>query len=81
MEKALLKIYLVFYNHLILSGTKIAIVQCISIEMFYNHLILSGTKITAKLKFSQGRFYNHLILSGTKIAFNEFIFQPSFTIT
>ena len=35
----------VFYNHLILSGTKISCTSGISIDMFYNHLILSGTKI------------------------------------
>ena len=34
-----------FYNHLILSGTKIDTVEDKGQWLFYNHLILSGTKI------------------------------------
>ena len=34
-----------FYNHLILSGTKIKMFICQIKQQFYNHLILSGTKI------------------------------------
>ena len=36
---------ILFYNHLILSGTKICCRIRISNYTFYNHLILSGTKI------------------------------------
>ena len=35
-----------FYNHLILSGTKIYSSNSSRSAKFYNHLILSGTKIT-----------------------------------
>ena len=35
-----------FYNHLILSGTKIYSTYKYNNLMFYNHLILSGTKIS-----------------------------------
>ena len=35
----------VFYNHLILSGTKIDRTAQNNYFQFYNHLILSGTKI------------------------------------
>ena len=34
-----------FYNHLILSGTKIKMQARKKDKEFYNHLILSGTKI------------------------------------
>ena len=34
-----------FYNHLILSGTKMVAIATQIACMFYNHLILSGTKI------------------------------------
>ena len=34
-----------FYNHLILSGTKILLALAYAMVWFYNHLILSGTKI------------------------------------
>ena len=34
-----------FYNHLILSGTKIYCEENSTRDWFYNHLILSGTKI------------------------------------
>ena len=36
-----------FYNHLILSGTKIRSVKSHFSDEFYNHLILSSTKIYA----------------------------------
>ena len=36
-----------FYNHLILSGTKIEKLRGIEHGWFYNHLILSGTKISS----------------------------------
>ena len=35
-----------FYNHLILSGTKINVINTALALQFYNHLILSGTKIS-----------------------------------
>ena len=38
-----------FYNHLILSGTKIESSESGSSSEFYNHLILSGTKIPVQL--------------------------------
>ena len=34
-----------FYNHLILSGTKINVDNTVTTVRFYNHLILSGTKM------------------------------------
>ena len=37
---------MVFYNHLILSGTKIGCKYFETLSRFYNHLILSGTKIS-----------------------------------
>ena len=37
-----------FYNHLILSGTKIQYGAKTGRFRFYNHLILSGTKIRDK---------------------------------
>ena len=37
-----------FYNHLILSGTKIGTVLNYIVNEFYNHLILSGTKMPNK---------------------------------
>ena len=36
-----------FYNHLILSGTKIRVDKPSPVYLFYNHLILSGTKINS----------------------------------
>ena len=66
-----------FYNHLILSGTKIVGVFKYSCCMFYNHLILSGTKmsnpyfqaivITSEFNipvtsFQAISFYNHIII-------------------
>ena len=46
MDSLGLVVRIQFYNHLILSGTKITALvrpeQC----TFYNHLILSGTKIS-----------------------------------
>ena len=38
-------IQLQFYNHLILSGTKICDDTANELIEFYNHLILSGTKM------------------------------------
>ena len=71
----------VFYNHLILSGTKISKLYILLLLLFYNHLILSGTKILALLFVYKKGFYNHLILSGTKIVnvFTAIVY--SFTIT
>ena len=57
-----------FYNHLILSGTKIRGQRNHKGHMFYNHLILSGTKIMGGWFMDVRLFYNHLILSGTKIS-------------
>ena len=66
-----------FYNHLILSGTKITNKEFIDNEKFYNHLILSGTKmsnpyfqaivITSEFNipvtsFQAISFYNHIII-------------------
>ena len=43
-----------FYNHLILSGTKIYGFSRRVNSMFYNHLILSGTKIdSVPVRFMQ----------------------------
>ena len=60
-----------FYNHLILSGTKIA-EELLKLNCeFYNHLILSGTKIIIEYVRQLNLFYNHLILSGTKIHYHD----------
>ena len=56
-----------FYNHLILSGTKITCNPLFATAVFYNHLILSGTKINESGEWEEKEFYNHLILSGTKM--------------
>ena len=70
-----------FYNHLILSGTKIILSYRIHIYEFYNHLILSGTKISRGSESFRDKFYNHLILSGTKINWESMTEVASFTIT
>ena len=70
-----------FYNHLILSGTKIVPAGPVNRYPFYNHLILSGTKIAFCVPVSLVEFYNHLILSGTKIEENPYGWKLSFTIT
>ena len=67
MKKILQMKYSLFYNHLILSGTKIASQVRKYPSQFYNHLILSGTKISIGSPAYSDMFYNHLILSGTKI--------------
>ncbi len=41
-----------FYDNLILSGTKIVMTGADSGEKFYDNLILSGTKISNLLNFS-----------------------------
>lgn len=66
-----------FYNHLILSGTKILVGSTSPVCWFYNHLILSGTKmsnpyfqaivITSEFNipvtsFQAISFYNHIII-------------------
>ena len=66
-----------FYNHLILSGTKMLVSVLYSTLLFYNHLILSGTKmsnpyfqaivITSEFNipvtsFQAILFYNHIII-------------------
>ena len=66
-----------FYNHLILSGTKIRLRYNSGDVKFYNHLILSGTKmsnpyfqaivITSEFNipvtsFQAISFYNHIII-------------------
>ena len=63
----ILKSVILFYNHLILSGTKMLDLKEYHNHKFYNHLILSGTKILEQLREYRIGFYNHLILSGTKI--------------
>ena len=70
-------IYELFYNHLILSGTKINSRLKLNNKSFYNHLILSGTKmsnpyfqaivITSEFNipvtsFQAISFYNHIII-------------------
>ena len=70
-----------FYNHLILSGTKIMLGLIIKVIWFYNHLILSGTKIKRIYFLNDKLFYNHLILSGTKIISLITYLNISFTIT
>ncbi len=70
-----------FYNHLILSGTKILWVVGYNQMWFYNHLILSGTKIWVTSLWMIDMFYNHLILSGTKIGKRFRYIENSFTIT
>ena len=70
-----------FYNHLILSGTKITLQEENQSSWFYNHLILSGTKIQKDIFVMVNLFYNHLILSGTKIEIGSDIVSFCFTIT
>ena len=70
-----------FYNHLILSGTKIKYLTKIIKKEFYNHLILSGTKIRFSFPVAWAAFYNHLILSGTKIITGAIAVYMCFTIT
>ena len=41
-------LWYMFYNHLILSGTKIELQWLRMSHLFYNHLILSGTKIVER---------------------------------
>ena len=70
-----------FYNHLILSGTKIFCQLHSPMELFYNHLILSGTKIYKHTTYYEYMFYNHLILSGTKMPAADSKSKKCFTIT
>ncbi len=70
-----------FYNHLILSGTKIAGAYGKPAVGFYNHLILSGTKIRSVKSHFSDEFYNHLILSSTKIYADSGTCISCFTIT
>ena len=70
-----------FYNHLILSGTKILFAAFLIRLKFYNHLILSGTKILIEYIRQLNLFYNHLILSGTKIKMLPYAVDFRFTIT
>ena len=66
-----------FYNHLILSGTKITSDAQLRMDLFYNHLILSGTKMSnpyfqaivitsesniSVTSFQAISFYNHIII-------------------
>ena len=41
--------YMVFYDNLILSGTKMFLIYAEILKRFYDNLILSGTKITMSL--------------------------------
>ena len=70
-----------FYNHLILSGTKMSAVTIWKKLKFYNHLILSGTKMRTFNSIWYYEFYNHLILSGTKIYSPLAYILQCFTIT
>ena len=70
-----------FYNHLILSGTKMLQLIPVTYAEFYNHLILSGTKIPLRVRGFDFLFYNHLILSGTKIQDAKTPIKLRFTIT
>ena len=70
-----------FYNHLNLSGTKIANTGKIWHHTFYNHLNLSGTKMCYNIYIIKKGFYNHLNLSGTKIYRKVGDTLESFTIT
>ena len=45
-----------FYNHLILSGTKMNFATVRKASGFYNHLILSGTKMRAQAMGKSIRF-------------------------
>ena len=66
-----------FYNHLILSGTKITVQVILFTIRFYNHLILSGTKMSnpyfqaivttsesniSVTSFQAISFYNHVVI-------------------
>ena len=56
-----------FYDNSILSGTKIAVIDTLSVHLFYDNSILSGTKIDIRFVFLNLLFYDNSILSGTKI--------------
>ena len=77
MSVVLLMRILLFYNHLILSGTKIQDYICNVDRLFYNHLILSGTKMSnpylqaivttsesniSVTSFQAISFYNHMVI-------------------
>ena len=77
MQLLILLIVNLFYNHLILSGTKIGRVWKAKYLEFYNHLILSGTKMSnpyfqaivitsesniSVTSFQAISFYNHIII-------------------
>ena len=61
-----------FYDNLILSGTKILDDSYSSLCKFYDNLILSGTKINVWYLKSETQFYDNLILSGTKICWQVY---------
>ena len=81
LHSNMVKFQYIYWNHLILSGTKIASKYRYKRSKFYNHLILSGTKMLLIVMAMLCLFYNHLILSGTKIINGSFRSLLSFTIT
>ncbi len=58
---------IMFYDNLILSGTKINDKSKFQYPVFYDNLILSGTKMHFRIQKLLTLFYDNLILSGTKI--------------
>ena len=73
--------YELFYDNLILSGTKIPSSFLKFLFQFYDNLILSGTKITDSTFNPFILFYDNLILSGTKMLCGYSNVERSFTIT
>ena len=70
-----------FYDNLILSGTKIQFATENNYNRFYDNLILSGTKIRVNEFGRKLKFYDNLILSGTKIYQSLNTDLQCFTIT